>query len=108
MADSIIEQLTQSFRRFPGIGPRQAKRFVHYLLRAPRAEVDNLLRQIRELGANTAQCGNCRRFFPFDKRGASPKQNLCPLCHDPNRDSSLLMLVEKDIDLENIERSGTY
>lgn len=109
MADSIIDQLTQSFKRFPGIGPRQAKRFVHHLLRAPQSEVENLLRLVRDLRSTVAQCTHCRRYFPVKSatadHGASP---FCGICENNKRDRSLLMLVEKDIDLDNIERSGTY
>jgi recombination protein RecR len=104
MADSILDQLSQSFKRFPGIGPRQAKRFVYYLLRAPRQEVENLLSQIRDLKTSVNQCRDCGRFFPK----SSVDQLLCQICGNTNRDASTLMLVEKDIDLENIERSGTY
>lgn len=102
--DSLIEQLTRSFMRFPGIGPRQAKRFVYYLLHSPRAEVENLMREMRELKANATQCAACQRFS-VSSSNANP---LCQLCADSRRDTSLLMLVEKDIDLENIEKSGTY
>lgn len=108
MPDSIIEKLTQSFRRFPGIGPRQAKRFVYHLLHAPKSEVENLLGQIKELKSSAAQCLSCSRFFSEADSQQLKAKSLCSICSDKNRDDSLLMLVEKDIDLENIERSGTY
>lgn len=104
MSETLIEQLAQSFKRFPGIGPRQAKRFVHYLLRASQGEVDKLLNEIRNLRSNIKTCAACRRFFSPNGI-VSP---LCPICRHPERDHTLLMLVEKDIDLDNIERSGTY
>jgi recombination protein RecR len=102
--DSLIEQLTRSFMRFPGIGPRQAKRFVYYLLHASKGEMENLLAQMRELKANATECPACQRFSV----SAAKENRLCQLCADSRRDASLLMLVEKDIDLENIEKSGTY
>jgi recombination protein RecR len=100
---SVIEQLTESFRRFPGIGPRQAKRFVYYLLRSHNGDLEALARQILDLKKSVNQCLECRRFSPKESG-----QTLCRICRDPNRDHSLLMLVEKDIDLENVERSGTF
>ncbi len=108
--DSILDQLIQSFRRFPGIGPRQAKRFVYYLLQSPHGEVGNLLRLIKDLKGSINQCQNCFRFFPGVKppHGGRVINTLCTICSDNNRDNSILMLIEKDIDLENIERSGTY
>jgi recombination protein RecR len=108
MPDSILDQLTQSFKRFPGIGPRQAKRFVYYLLRAPKGEIENLLRLIKDLPGAVNRCQNCFRFFSSVKPLGYAASSLCSICNDGNRDETILMLVEKDIDLENIERSGTY
>ena len=35
---SSIDKLTDIFRQFPGIGPRQAKRFVYFLLTRRRTQ----------------------------------------------------------------------
>ncbi len=110
MSDTIIDQLTQSFLKFPGIGPRQAKRFVYYLLHAHNGKVDLLLKQIANLRQNILQCSECFRFFTRNSStslGASDTK-ICEICNDPDADQSLLMVVEKDIDLENIRKSGTY
>ena len=104
MSDSLIDRLTEEFRRFPGIGPRQAKRFVYYLLRLEAASRERLAAQIRDLKNAVSQCADCQRLFA---RNNIP-HSLCEICRDPHRDHSLLMLVEKDIDLENVERSGTF
>ena len=105
MADSIIDQLSQSFIKFPGIGPRQARRFVYYLLHTNTGTVNNLLRQIVDLRKEISQCSECYRFYSTKNVNG---QTNCELCSDQNRDQSLLMVVEKDIDLENIQKSGTY
>lgn len=105
MSDTIIQQLTESFMRFPGIGPRQARRFVYYLLHAPPSITSQLLSQIQSLQRETSQCASCYRYFPNRERAAA---KLCTICADPSRDTSLLMLVEKDTDLENVEKSDTY
>jgi recombination protein RecR len=104
MAESLIDQLTREFMRFPGIGPRQAKRFVYYLLRADRATLEMIARDIRDLKQSISQCADCKRYYPK----TSQPSPLCPLCADPSRDHSLLILIEKDMDLENVERSGTF
>src|SRR3989344_5276273 len=100
-----IDRLTQSFLKFPGIGPRQAKRFVYYLLHVNQGAVSELLSQIEKLRASTRQCAECRRYFTLNSH---PDNQVCNICGDPNRDASILMIVEKDIDLENIHKSGTY
>lgn len=105
MSDAFAK-LIESFRRFPGIGPRQAKRFVYHLLVAGNAEIDQLAKNLNELKGKVARCGACQRFFPPALEGA--RANLCRLCADPGREDSSLMIVEKDVDLENLERAGDY
>ncbi|MBX4192609.1 replicative DNA helicase [Candidatus Parcubacteria bacterium] len=94
-----IERLTQLFEHFPGIGPRQARRFVQYLLTAgasSRGEISDL---IKKLGVETAQCKKCFRWFVG-------KTSECNICSNPQRDNSILFIVEKDADIENVERSN--
>ncbi|MGE5540965.1 MAG: toprim domain-containing protein [Bacillota bacterium] len=97
-----IEELTRAFERFPGIGPRQARRFVYYLLAVPPAERSRLSDLIVKLGNDIRQCSLCMRFAPTNSDG------LCNYCADPSRDDSLLMLVEKDQDLAAVERANAY
>jgi recombination protein RecR len=99
-----IDRLSEMFAKFPGIGPRQAKRFVYYLLSRNNSSVDELVRAIQDIRREIIQCSECMRFFA--KGGNNSK--VCNLCSDPNRDPSMLMLVHKDIDLEAVEKSGTY
>ncbi len=98
---SSIESLAELFQKFPGIGPRQAYRFVYYLLRQNPSYRKELIRNIEALGLNTHQCDSCFRFF----EGTG---NTCNICKDKTRDDSSLLIVEKDTDLDAIERSYTY
>ncbi len=100
-----IDRLINSFKRFPGIGPRQARRFVDYLLTETGPAVEALARDMLELKRQANQCGNCYRFF-IRSNGAA--ELVCTTCVNKNRDHSLLMVVEKDKDLEVVERSGHY
>lgn len=105
MSNTIIQRLTESFMRFPGIGPRQAKRFVYYLLHTSPGVTQQLVQQIEELRRETSQCQRCYRYFPNPNRQG---QKRCETCADQTRDTSLLMLVEKDTDLDNVHKSGSY
>lgn len=98
---SPIDRLTALFEKFPGIGPRQARRFVQYLLVVSPAVRNDLAEQIRNLGAQTSQCKECYRWYTKEGKGAE-----CPICANASRDRSLLFLVEKDADIDNVERSG--
>lgn len=101
MATDRVEELTSLFSRFPGIGPRQAKRFVYHLLAVSSGDRSKLARLIQDLGNDVRQCADCKRFW-------SGTGALCNYCADTSRDDSLLMLVEKDQDLLAVERAGTY
>jgi recombination protein RecR len=97
-----IDELARTFGRFPGIGPRQSKRFVFHLLALPEHEREKLSQLVKELGAHVHQCKECLRFFNGANAG------VCSYCSDTHRDDGLLMLVEKDQDLAAVERAGTY
>lgn len=97
-----IDELASAFSRLPGIGPRQAKRFVYHLLATPVAERTKFAELITALGAHVHQCPDCQRFYNGSSRV------VCGYCEDRRRDDALLMLVEKDQDLLAIERAGTY
>ena len=99
-----IDQLTEIFRRFPGIGPKQAKRFVYYLLSRPDYDLKKLTEAINSLHGEINECSSCHRFFPKNGRPGDE----CALCSDPNLDRSILLVVEKDIDLDNIKKSGAH
>lgn len=99
-----IDKLTEIFSHFPGIGPRQAKRFVYYLLSRNKNFTDDLQRAIEELKREITQCTKCYRFFPKNS-GQSP---LCSICRDTTREHSMLMIIPRDIDLDAVERSGSF
>jgi len=98
-----IDELAKALARFPGIGPRQGKRFVYYLLAAPAAERARLAELVTSLGKDVRQCSECMRFFT-----SSTIISACNYCSDKMRDDTQLMLVEKDQDLTAVERAGTY
>ncbi|MEK7182524.1 MAG: toprim domain-containing protein [Patescibacteria group bacterium] len=101
---NAIEKIAGIFSKFPGIGPRQSKRFVFFLLTKGNDFLDELIGLLNKLKDEVLMCDSCYRFFP-----ASPgKEKICKICSDKNRDSSMLMLIEKDTDLENLEKSGIY
>lgn len=96
-----IERLSSIFEKFPGIGPRQAARFVQYLLRSSPSIRRELAEAIGALSGSVHQCPSCMRFHA----GVRP---LCGLCENPQRDDTLLAVVASDADLLALERSGTY
>lgn len=100
----IIDKLAEIFKEFPGIGERQARRFVYFLMSRNGAYNENLSSLISDLKKEIAQCRECFRFFILGRN----KEKLCDICANANTDSSTLMIVEKDSDLESVKKSGTY
>ncbi len=103
MAFDPISELAELFRRLPGIGPRQAKRFVYYLLGSDQALVSRLASLLSELHSLVKQCPDCQIYF-----ASEGKHERCNTCRDTTRDHSLLMIMEKDVDLEPMRRAGVY
>ncbi len=99
-----INKLVEQFSQFPGIGPRQARRFVYYLLRHNSGFLGDLSKNISELKKSIATCSVCYQFF--QKKGGS--QTTCSICSDTHRLEAELMIVSHDVDLEHIEKSGLY
>ncbi len=97
-----IDKLTELFEEFPGIGPRQARRFVQFLLIQNLSFRTTLSHTIEELSNKTKQCIECFRWFVVEKN----KTGLCEICSNQNRDSHMLFVVEKDADITNIEQGG--
>ena len=99
---NAIDELASALACLPGIGPRQAKRFVYYLLTVPESERLTLSTLIASLGKDVRQCAECLRYF----NGSNT--TTCSYCSDKTRDDTQLMVVEKDQDLAAVERAGTY
>lgn len=96
------QRLIELFKEFPGIGPRQAKRFVYFLLNRNPAYANDLAKLLSEVRATVHSCDTCFRFFP------NGNNTTCSICTDNTRDRKLLMLVSHDVDFENIEKTKFY
>ena len=63
-----------------------------------------MIRELEVLQEESVMCDSCFRFFA---KGAS-KAPLCSICSGSSRDRTKLMVISRDADLENIERTGVY
>jgi recombination protein RecR len=97
-------KLEELFAHFPGIGPRQARRFVYYLLGKSPSYIGEFTRLVEEVRKSTSECSSCHRLFI----GKAAPNTLCSICSDKNRDTSLLMIIARDSDFETVEKSGAY
>ena len=94
-----LDRLIRALRRLPGIGPRQAERLCAHFLRAPVGEVEEFARALLEMKENVKLCPIC---FAYSE------QDLCALCRDQDRDSSVICVVEDPQDIESIEKTRIF
>lgn len=99
------DRLAELFMRFPGIGPKQAKRFVYFLLREQTHYKEQLIKALEELKFTGKQCEECFRFYG-DKYNLP--ETICDICSSSAREHDKLMIVEKELDVDAIEKTGSY
>ena len=99
-----IQKLTEYFLKFPGIGRRQARRFVYHLLSKDQKYLSGFSDLIAEIKKDISECSSCHRFFS----SKTAPEKLCDICKDTTTDTETIMVVEKDFDLENVRKSGAY
>jgi recombination protein RecR len=104
---NAIDKLTEQISKFPGIGPRQAKRLVYFLLRQNKTYLHEFAVSLENLTENVKQCHVCYRFFSQDNI-LYDQERICSLCRDSNADSSMMLVLEKDVDLDSFRKSSVY
>jgi recombination protein RecR len=98
-ASDTLERLVQAFSRLPGIGEKSAQRIALYLLDEGREDGEALTQAITDVREKVRHCSRC--FNIAD-------EELCLICRDMKRDSSIICVVEEPKDLLAIERTGEY
>ena len=99
MLPDSINALTSALGKLPGVGPRSAERIALHLVQADRAVVKQLADIILLAREKIQFCTTC---------GALTEKSPCSICEDSRRDSSLVCVVERAVDILSIEKSGTF
>ncbi len=92
----VVLNMIESFERLPGIGPKTAQRLTYHLLHAPKEEAQALARSAIDLKEKTVVCEVC-----FNISDKSP----CEIDTDPNRDRSIIAVVEDPLDVLAVEKA---
>jgi recombination protein RecR len=92
-------RLIDEFSALPGIGKRGARRIVLALMNMPAERVLNFSNDIKDFRQSVRQCEEC---------GNISLENICSVCSNPARDSSVLCIVEKVQDALAIEGTNEY
>ncbi len=94
-----IRALTEALARLPGVGPRSAERIALHLVQTDSAAVGHLAQAMVEARNRVRLCSIC---------GALTESDVCDTCSDPRRDSSVLCVIERPVDIFSIEKSGSF
>ncbi len=94
-----FKQLIEYFKKLPGVGPRQATRFVLALMQRSKEELTGFGEAIASLRDQVKICRQCFNLADGD---------LCSVCKDGSRDKNLICVVEKITDAESIEKTRQF
>ena len=109
MNSDYFQDLKKLLERFPGIGPRQASRFIWALLDFEQKDREKLSALISSLDKNLVRCGECFRAHLAAKSPSGDLAAICLFCRQNSaRERLKIMVVEKDSDLINIEKTKIY
>ena len=100
-----IQRVIDLLMKLPGVGPRQAARFAFFMIKDGNGFAEELAAGLREMKANIITCAQCYRTMERDIENQAAR---CLLCHDNRRNEAVITVVEKESDLQNLERMGAY
>lgn len=95
----LLEQLIESFRCLPGVGPKTAQRMALQLLTRGRENGKRLAKSLQEAMEQIRHCQVCRIFSETD---------ICEICASTHRDQTSLCIVENPIDVTVLEQTGSF
>lgn len=95
----FYDNLVKSLKSLPGLGYKSAEKIALHLL----VEKPNKLLELSECLLQSSQ-----NLGPCKICGNLTEKEECKLCTSPDRNASLLCLVETVMDLHSIERAGIY
>jgi recombination protein RecR len=99
MLPDSITQLIAALSKLPGVGPRSAERIALHLVQADSCAVKQLADTMVHAREKIKFCEIC---------GALTEKSPCPICEDSRRDSSLVCVVERAVDILSVEKSNTF
>ncbi|MGH9317973.1 MAG: recombination mediator RecR [Thermoanaerobaculia bacterium] len=94
-----FERLAAELQKLPGIGAKSAARLAYHLLRNPKEEAERLARAISESSEAVRRCSVCNTLTEEDR---------CGVCSDPQRDASILCVVEEPGNVAAIEKTREF
>lgn len=94
-----LSRLVEEFRRLPGIGQKSAQRIAFHLLRASKEDAFRLARAVVDVKEKLGLCKICNNVSDGE---------LCPYCSNPNREQTVICVVEEPPNILPIETTRTF
>jgi recombination protein RecR len=98
-SSKYLELLIEELVKLPSVGQKSAQRMALHLLRAPREDALRLADAIRAVKDRVHFCSVCGNFTEEDP---------CLICRDPQRDGSVVCVVEQPVDVLALERTAQF
>lgn len=96
---SYISKLIEELSKLPGVGSKSAQRLAFHIINRPAEEVRGLADAIVQAKEKVRYCKECYTLTD---------QEICPICANPGRDHSTIMVVENTRDLAAYEKTGKF
>jgi recombination protein RecR len=96
---AAVQDLIDELGKLPGIGPKSAQRIAFHLLKIPKLDAQRLATAITEARDRVAFCARCFNIAEGE---------LCEICRDDRRDSTVLCVVEEPRDIVAVERTQEF
>lgn len=99
MFSPTVQKLIDELTKLPGVGPRTAQRLAFHLLKLSAEDALPLAQALIDVKETVRFCSKCFNLT---------EQDLCPICLDAGRDSTIICVVEEPADVVSIERTHEY
>ena len=93
-----IQDLIDSYKKLPGIGYRTAERLAYATLALSHEDKVAFEKAFEDSDTKVKRCPNCGTYF----------DDVCPICSDPTRDKTTLLVVADSKDILSIEKTNGY
>jgi len=99
MSGTALEQVIRAFAEMPGIGKKTAQRLAYFVLNREENYAFGLAAALRDLRENLRWCTSCYNIS---------ESETCDICRRTDRRTALLCVVEDAVNVNNVERSGSF
>lgn len=90
-----LAKLVNAFSKLPGIGGKTALRLAYHAIKAPEADVNELVEALTQIRQKIKYCSNCGNFCEGE---------TCEICADARRDQSIICVVKDPRDVIAMEK----